>query len=38
MLMGPNQDEMEPEDAQDQAAVEMGVDPEELDAWLEARF
>lgn len=37
-LMGPDEDEMEPEDAQDQAAEEMDVDPEELNAWLEAKF
>jgi hypothetical protein len=29
---------MEPEEAQDQAAEEIGVDPEELEAWLDNKF
>jgi hypothetical protein len=29
---------MEPEEAQDHAAEEIGVDPEELEAWLDKQF
>ena len=37
-LMGEDDDEMEPEEAQDTAAEEFGVDPGELNDWLDSQY